>query len=1539
MKIKNKKTLFSVIILFFFLSSLIGISSVSSQSAHRGEVVGNIPHVSPRLTELLRPSEVPNFNDSVLDPCPTPEREPRFIYRENVVHEERQFRAEHSGCGGDILMRKWQIVGLEVGTCTDESPGPDCDVQWLDEYVAYYDRYVPEEEGVIFDEVGSWQKAWPPTDTGGGTNPEDAWRTEHQLMEEYGEPVPFPTCQSDCLQAPPGVPGELGDYNQEDPYYFNNPWLPDLIGGEDPENIEELREYNVLGGNNPLNSVPLPTKLFWWNIPGWHEGWIEDNEFKECEGPEDIACVNSYIIRFDNINREDRPPKLYRDKTVYRVKEELLQNYPGQYDRVEAYKRAQRIFNDLENAFSRSYEEYRRHTKDTRRVDGIRYDRDNILHCDECGGELEVWLDENKFNPLEYDPIIDYEREHRDWMLAYLLDELPDKRGHIYQVVTEEEQDDFVDELIEDEFKSYGRPAFFRSGAEHSYSLQAACSPHDYLEKSSEMERGEGRWGPRATFSFQAHDGPELISPLDPNWVSPYHSKEYEPNHNESRVRTGEDHDHYGDERIDGYRYPAEEYPDGFNPTPSTPGTGTPGAGGGGGGGGGAGGNAEDPGEEDPEEGEFLDSGLTAGEPEEDPNNPGMECSTSGLRKGDAPQQEVIDRVSVGGRTHQELYANWLLNQGIDPDLADEIASAGGVTTIPPVFEEGDHLHCWKKMIPTAEVVKEVNNWFHLTSTYRDEDHNFSSNVRGSQTSYHMRNNAIDLQRGRTNSPNQELYWELDNLLNDNVGRLTWYPKVMEGGDIRRGSFVHIDTRPQSEGGGWRSHIHDNNSPIYEEENPLASSQNKNLASNLNYGRVLGSATGGSGNYMQETVSFKDWLEENDYEFIWNEDPESLVLQDAVPFRENLEWAQIWYQQNPDRDHHHPASPARMYQLSLGDSYRVTEDTTSHSDPVLEWCHPQLTRTFKERPICDYFKVSRGTGEQVRNYAMPTREDRTIEYFFLPEDDEEEERVYSWSVAACRESDESYCTNYSQMWRFQIDQNEEERLFAPRSLNPKNIALPQVDDDDGTVGFPFYIEWDRSFGVDSYVYRLREEGSSWDDVLDASIQREREVRYSISDLEDNIFELDTAYEWDIKACWDEKVNHGQDNPQDILNWAEANKSETCTNWRSEDFGDAPFQFRTTGRPPEIIYPEENEKGTYPVTFDWESVPGAESYALIVCEKGLLSTCNLIYANNAQIGALTPESSYTYPYSIRLDREYELTLHSCAEGVDELKQYYHEPDPDFDVRNIDDILIDSFGLSCYTGDRANIDFEFQLEGPNNLRPGTDDPSEPEFTSLEDSIKTISWEKIENVDYYQVEIRKDNTNSTSINTVHAEDYDFPGKELIRGNNLTYDFSEYGNYEISVKGCLKPAVVGDDCAQGMLGEATTTYLHVGEIEPDYDGLIRGIVPCGTQVDNPNLDWDTTESCNPGHLFVLFLLIIEEVIFKVIFPLSLFFLLLYTGYLYYTSLGDPKTMQKVFKVWEGALKGYLLIFLAWVIVGLLLALLGYQASIFGEWSEITDI
>ena len=80
-------------------------------------------------------------------------------------------------------------------------------------------------------------------------------------------------------------------------------------------------------------------------------------------------------------------------------------------------------------------------------------------------------------------------------------------------------------------------------------------------------------------------------------------------------------------------------------------------------------------------------------------------------------------------------------------------------------------------------------------------------------------------------------------------------------------------------------------------------------------------------------------------------------------------------------------------------------------------------------------------------------------------------------------------------------------------------------------------------------------------------------------------------------------------------------------------------------------------------------------------------------------------------------------------------------------------------------------------------------------------------------------------------------------------------------------------------------------------------------------------------------------QVIFEFfLFRLSiviLVILVLITGVIFYTSLGDAATIQRVKSLWRAAGLGYLIVLFGWVIVSVLLTVLGFQ---FGSWWKIKN-
>lgn len=117
----------------------------------------------------------------------------------------------------------------------------------------------------------------------------------------------------------------------------------------------------------------------------------------------------------------------------------------------------------------------------------------------------------------------------------------------------------------------------------------------------------------------------------------------------------------------------------------------------------------------------------------------------------------------------------------------------------------------------------------------------------------------------------------------------------------------------------------------------------------------------------------------------------------------------------------------------------------------------------------------------------------------------------------------------------------------------------------------------------------------------------------------------------------------------------------------------------------------------------------------------------------------------------------------------------------------------------------------------------------------------------------------------------------------------------------------------------------------------LYAGLVPCGRTAynDNPSTPYNERESCQIKHFGFLLQNIFDFILWK----LGLLVLGLYSimsSVIAYFSLGRPNTLARIKSIWKSAGVGYLIMFLAWTIINLIMAIVGYQVQLFGRWFEL---
>jgi len=320
-------------------------------------------------------------------------------------------------------------------------------------------------------------------------------------------------------------------------------------------------------------------------------------------------------------------------------------------------------------------------------------------------------------------------------------------------------------------------------------------------------------------------------------------------------------------------------------------------------------------------------------------------------------------------------------------------------------------------------------------------------------------------------------------------------------------------------------------------------------------------------------------------------------------------------------------------------------------------------------------------------------------------------------------------------------------------------------------------------------------------------------------------------------------------------------------------------FKTTGAPPTL-----NEGGTGPVDnatnvivptkLNWDNMPGALSYYY---EISTAPNFSLLVATNTT-DYLKSEDSADYP-KLKTETQYWWRVKTCA---------------------------DAQGRSC--GEPTIITFiTFELSTPSN-------PSPEDNGNLLTSGKYIGWEQVLGARFYQYKV------------------DYGGAEKIpptifstNSALLPIDKMELGNYTWYVKACLD-----ENCQEsGELAGPWKFNLIQGECE-------KSLVPCGRDCDAPGTPYNERDSCQFKHLFLLLKNILDFLLWR-LGLIIIVLLAVATGVIYYFSMGAPTTMVKVKSLLKSAGIGYGIVFLAWIIINLILAVLGFKVDFFGHWWQIS--
>jgi hypothetical protein len=335
----------------------------------------------------------------------------------------------------------------------------------------------------------------------------------------------------------------------------------------------------------------------------------------------------------------------------------------------------------------------------------------------------------------------------------------------------------------------------------------------------------------------------------------------------------------------------------------------------------------------------------------------------------------------------------------------------------------------------------------------------------------------------------------------------------------------------------------------------------------------------------------------------------------------------------------------------------------------------------------------------------------------------------------------------------------------------------------------------------------------------------------------------------------------------------------CSNFDSTDCDSYSswFTFKTTGRAPK---PESlSQTSGVPATFSWEAVPGAKSYVFSIFSSGT-EVKSVILKDLALLSS--PSYSLGYP-DIDQSQSYKWKVRTCAH---------------------DD------GTVCGAwSSEVNMDTT-QLEKPKGKEPADNTTIYSRGLS-----QSLSWYSVPGATAYHYALvlvgsagRPDCVQDTIERTVIN-----PGDQT--------QLHCLGTYELTVHACL-------DVNCNSMGPANTWQFVLAQHLP---GTKAALAVCGMGYDDPDTPWNERTTCEPKHVFLAAKVGLDFAIFKLAIWL-LPILVLITGLIFYSSLKTPAIWQKVKTMWKYIAIGYGLLFLAWIIVGFILQIIGFP----GLWWKI---
>jgi hypothetical protein len=355
-----------------------------------------------------------------------------------------------------------------------------------------------------------------------------------------------------------------------------------------------------------------------------------------------------------------------------------------------------------------------------------------------------------------------------------------------------------------------------------------------------------------------------------------------------------------------------------------------------------------------------------------------------------------------------------------------------------------------------------------------------------------------------------------------------------------------------------------------------------------------------------------------------------------------------------------------------------------------------------------------------------------------------------------------------------------------------------------------------------------------------------------------------------------------DAPNLAANTAYKWRVKACSQFNYLDCDDwsAWFNFRTTGRPPK----QESLKQTaaIPTTFSWDAVPGAKSYNF-----SLVNSSNITATSTISDAASLINPKYTLGYpTIDQAESYNWKVQACAHAD---------------------------GSVCGAWSNLTPFSTPELTTITTTATSTDPCNNCTIYS-QPTARNISWYVVPGASAYHYVL-------TLITPTEANCIQNPIEKTVLAPLDLVELNCLGTYQLTVHPCV------DTACRSMGPQSQWQFVLAQQIPANRPAL----AVCGLNYDLPDTPWNEREPCQPKHMFLLSKVAIDFALFKLTLYL-LPLLALITGLIFYSSFKTSEVWEKVRGAWKAIGIGLAILFLAWVIVGIILQIVGFT----GLWWKI---